>query len=193
VGYSVAISKIFLTAIPIPAHEAPTRKYFDFGILSPQTCRENHMLRILYLAYQAYIFIFRPVTYGVRVLLVKEGRVLLIRHTYRSGWHMPGGGIQRGETVETAARREVREETGAEMGQIKLAGIFSNLESRSSGHNILFSCEDFIITGKPDHEIAEARFFSLSKLPADMFPGHRRKIEEYLETGSHRSADYGRW
>lgn len=138
------------------------------------------MLRLLYLAHRLYIFLFRPILFGVRVILVKEGRVLLVRHTYRSGWHMPGGGIQRGETVETAARREVREEAGAEMGKVKLLGIFSNLENRSSGHNILFTCEDFNITGKPDHEIAEARSFALADLPADVPQGQRQKIEEFL-------------
>jgi 8-oxo-dGTP pyrophosphatase MutT (NUDIX family) len=151
------------------------------------------MLRILYLAYQIYIFIFRPVTFGVRVLLGREGCVLLIRHTYRDGWHLPGGGIQRGETVEAAARREVREETGAEMGEVKLLGVFSNLENRASGHNILFASEDFIITGKPDHEIAEVRYFHPDELPADMYPGHRGRIEEYLKNGPRQSAEFGRW
>lgn len=138
------------------------------------------MLRLVYFIYQIYIFIFRPVTYGVRVLLVKDGRVLLIRHTYRSGWHMPGGGIQRRETVETAARREVREEAGAEMGEVRLVGVFSNFEDYASGHNILFACEDFVVNGSPDHEIAEARSFTLEELPENMFRGHRQKVEAYL-------------
>ena len=99
------------------------------------------LLRLVYFFYRIYIFLFRPVTYGVRALLVKDGRILLIRHTYWSGWHLPGGGIQRGETVETAARREVREETGAEMGAVQLLGIYSNLDGYVSGHNILFACE----------------------------------------------------
>jgi ADP-ribose pyrophosphatase YjhB (NUDIX family) len=149
----------------------------------------NWWLRFIYLIYRIYIFIVRPVTFGVRVLLVKDSRVLLIRHTYRGGWHLPGGGIQRGETVETAARREVREETGAEMGAVQLMGVFSNLENRASGHNVLFACEEFDITGKPDHEIAEVRFFQRNELPADMFPGHRRRIEEYVNMESHRSVE----
>ena len=151
----------------------------------------NLWLRFLYALYRLYIFIFRPVTFGVRVLLVQEGRVLLVRHTYRGGWHLPGGGIKRGETVETAARREVREEAGAEMGKVKLLGIFSNLENRSSGHNILFACEDFNITGKPDHEIAEARWYALEELPENVFRGHRQKIEEFLR--GEISANIGLW
>jgi ADP-ribose pyrophosphatase YjhB (NUDIX family) len=139
------------------------------------------MLRSLYLAHRVYLFIFRPILFGVRVILAKEGRVLLVRHTYRGGWHLPGGGIKRGETVETAARREVREETGAEMGEVKLVGVYSNFEDYASGHNILFASEDFVVKGKPDHEIAEARWFALEELPKDMFRGHRQKTEEYLK------------
>ncbi len=140
----------------------------------------NLWLRFLYALYRLYIFIFRPVTFGVRVLLAQEGRVLLVRHTYRGGWHLPGGGIKRGETVEAAARREVREEAGAEMGAIRLAGVVSNSEGHFNEHNVLFACQDFIVTGKPDHEIAEARFFALNGLPSDMPEGQRRKVEEIL-------------
>lgn len=93
---------------------------------------------------------------------------------------MPGGGIKRGETVEAAARREVREEAGAEMGAIRLAGVVSNSEGHFNEHNVLFACQDFIVTGKPDHEIAEARFFALNGLPSDMPEGQRRKVEEIL-------------
>ena len=149
------------------------------------------LLRLLYLAHRVYLFVFRPVTFGVRVVLAKEGRVLLVRHTYRGGWHLPGGGIQRRESVETAAQREVREEAGAEMGKVQLLGIYSNFEDYASGHNILFACEDFKVVGKPDHEIAEANFFALDELPAAMFSGHRQKIEEYL--GGRISSNLGSW
>ena len=149
------------------------------------------LLRLLYLAHRVYLFLFHPVTFGVRVVLAKEGRVLLVRHTYRGGWHLPGGGIQRRESVETAARREVREETGAEMGKVQVVGVYSNFEDYASGHNILFACEDFNIVGRPDHEIAEAKFFALDELPANMFSGHRQKIEEYL--GGRISSNLGSW
>lgn len=138
------------------------------------------LLRLLYFAYQIYLYLFRPVTYGVRVLLAKEGRILLVRHTYRSGWHLPGGGIKRRETVEAAARREVREEAGVEMGKVALVGVYSNFENYASGHNILFASEDFTIVGNPDGEIAERRWFAPDELPDDMFGGHRQKAVEYL-------------
>ncbi len=140
----------------------------------------SFVLRLLYLAYRAYLSLFRPVIFGVRILLVQHQRVLLVRHTYRSGWHLPGGGIRRGETVEMAARREAREETGTELERITLLGIFPNFDDYPNGHQILFHCDHFRLVGTPDAEIAEVRFFSLDELPADMPSSHRRQVEAVL-------------
>lgn len=138
-------------------------------------------LRFLYIVRRIQLAIMRPVLFGVRVMLVKDGRVIIIRHTYRKGWFLPGGGLKGGETVEEAARREVREETGAEMGEVRLVGIFTSYEEGFSGHNILFACEDFEIVGQPDHEIAETRAVGLDEFPDGLFRGHREKIESYLK------------
>lgn len=148
-------------------------------------------LRFLYIARRLQLAIMRPVLFGVRVMLVQDGRVIVIRHTYRKGWFLPGGGLKGGETVEAAARREVREETGAEMGQVKLVGVFSNFDEGVSVHNILFACEDFKVVGKPDHEIAEAKFYALHELPVNIFPAYRRKIEEFLGGGI--ASNLGTW
>ncbi len=64
------------------------------------------MLRLIYLIYRVYCFIFRPVTLGVRVMMIDKDQVLLVRHTYMDGWFMAGGGVKRGETLDQAARRE---------------------------------------------------------------------------------------
>lgn len=136
-------------------------------------------MQLLYQGFRLYCFFVRPVTFGVRVMLVREGQALLVRQTYMPGWFMPGGGLERGETLEGAARREAREETGAELGALELLGAYTHFGEWKSDHNILFLCTDFTLSGQPDHEIAEARFFPLDALPQDTRPGHRRRLEEY--------------
>jgi len=148
-------------------------------------------IRFLFLLYRIYTFFVRPVGTGVRVMLIQDGQVLLVRHTYLEGWYMPGGGIKRGETTEEAARREAREEVGAELGEVRLLGVYSNFEMNRSDHNVVFLCTDFRADRTHDNEIAEVRFFPLTSLPADLQPGHRRRIEEY--TSGVTSPAFGRW
>ncbi len=146
---------------------------------------------LLYRLYRIYAFFVRPVTFGVRVVMVKDGQVLLIRHTYVDGWYFPGGGLKRGETPEAAARREVKEEAGAEVGELRLLGLYSSLDSWRSDHTILFLARDFTWTGVHDAEIAEVRLFPLDGLPADLWTGFRRRLEE-IRTGA-QSPKFGAW
>lgn len=137
------------------------------------------MMRLFYLGFRIYCFIFRPISVGVRVMLIQNGQVLLVRQTYIPGWFMPGGGVKRGETLEEAARREAQEEIGAQMGELRLLGSYTHFGEYKSDHNALFLCTDFTLNGKQDREIAEARFFPLETLPEEISDGHRKRLDEY--------------
>lgn len=149
------------------------------------------MIRLLYLGYRVYCFFFRPTTLGVRIMLIQNKQVLLVRQTYMSGWFMPGGGVKRGETLDQAARREASEEIGAEMGVLRLLGAYTHFGEHKSDHNALFLCTDFTFSGKPDREIAELRLFPLDALPEGLLPGHRRRLEEYRSGAD--SPRFGEW
>ena len=149
------------------------------------------MIRLLYFGYRIYCFLFRPKSIGVRVMLIRNEQVLLVRHTYLPGWYMPGGAVNRGETVEQAARREVREEVGGEMGNLSLLGSYTHFGEWKSDHNILFLCTDFTYDGKKDKEIAEICFFPLEGLPLELLPRHRRRLEEYRD--GREIPQFGEW
>lgn len=149
------------------------------------------MMRLLYIGFRIYCFLFRPKALGVRVMLLKDGQVLLVRQTYLPGWFMPGGGVKRGETLEQAARREAYEEIGAQMGALTLLGAYTHFGEHKSDHNVLFQCTDFTYSGKQDREIAEARFFPLDDLPDGLMPGHRQRLEE-VHSGA-AITPFGEW
>ncbi len=126
----------------------------------------------------------RGLTLGTRVLVRNPmGEILLVRHTYAPGWLFPGGGVERGEVAEQAARREVEEEAGITLeGPLEIFGFFSNHEHFPGDHVVLYTAE----TGSlPKHraqlEIAECAFFAANDLPSDTTGGTRRRIQEVLE------------
>lgn len=121
-------------------------------------------------------------TLGVRVIAFDEtGRVFLVRHTYVAGWHLPGGGVDPGETVEEAVRRELREEGHLDLPQppALLSVHFNDTASRRD-HVFLYRCEGAVQTApKPaDREIAESGFFALDSLPAGITAGTLRRLAE---------------
>lgn len=123
----------------------------------------------------------RPVTLGVKALLVADDDVVLVRHTYQPGWLLPGGGIRRGETPEEAVRRECAEELGATMGPVELLCVCSRFLEGKSDHITVFLCRSFTLGKKSDFEIDEYRLFPLAALPADASRGTRRRVRELLD------------
>jgi len=128
--------------------------------------------------------ITRPMTLGVRALVIDEAnRVLLVRHTYVPGYFFPGGGVEGGETMEAAMRRELVEEANVEAeGPLTLHGIYLNHAASSRDHVALYVTRDFRQTAPhvPDREIAEAGFFPIDALPATTTRATRARIAEVL-------------
>jgi len=126
----------------------------------------------------------RGLTLGVRGVAVDSlGRVLLVRHTYYPGWHFPGGGVERDETVYSALSRELLEEAGVVvMGEPKLHGIFANFANFKSDHIAVFIVETWHqYDWKKSAEIADKRMFALDDLPENVTPGTRRRLAEIFE------------
>lgn len=127
----------------------------------------------------------RPLTAGVRaVVFDAEGRVLLVRHTYIAGWYLPGGGVERGETMLASLRRELDEEAGVMMrGEARLAGLYANFREFKSDHVALYVLDHGAYEQVPrkSPEIAEAGFFAVDALPEGTSASTRRRIAEIAE------------
>ena len=121
-------------------------------------------------------------TLGVRGLVLDgAGRVFLVRHTYVSGWHLPGGGVEVGETVAQALARELREEGNIEIeGEPRLLGLYLNLAAGQRDHVAVYVVRTFLQVAlrPPDVEIAEAGFFPLGALPDGVTRGAQARILE---------------
>lgn len=134
--------------------------------------------------FRAWWRLQRPMTLGVRTLITDDaGRTLLVRHGYAHGWHMPGGGVERGETAVDAALREAAEEAGIEaIGAPTLLGFYSNHAIMPNDHIAFYRINTWKAgTPRESREIAERGFFALDALPESVTPGTRRRLAEVFD------------
>lgn len=126
----------------------------------------------------------RGMTLGVRALALDgEGRVFLVKHSYVSGWYLPGGGVEVGETSLDAMRRELEEEGNITFdGPPQLHGIFYNRHISRRDHVVVYIVRSFHQASKPapNREIIDCGFFDVRALPEGTTRGTRRRIREAI-------------
>jgi ADP-ribose pyrophosphatase YjhB (NUDIX family) len=133
--------------------------------------------------FHAWFLMTRPMTLGVRALAIDaDRRVLLVKHTYVAGWHLPGGGVESGETVMEALEKELREEANVELGAAPvLHSVHFNRRVTRRDHVVLFRCADVrqVTPKRRDREIIAAEFFDLDALPEGITPSTAARIREF--------------
>jgi 8-oxo-dGTP pyrophosphatase MutT (NUDIX family) len=123
-------------------------------------------------------------TFGVRVAAVRDGRVLLVQHGYSEGWHLPGGGVDFGETAAQAGARELLEETGCEArGELVLHALYFNPRYGKRNHIALYVVRDWVQGPKPpaSAEILDSQAFAIDQLPQATTEHTRRRLAEILD------------
>ena len=132
------------------------------------------------IAHFVYFFI-KGMTIGVRAACFDDqGRLFLVRHSYIPGWHMPGGGVERRETVRDALAKELREEGNLELtAPPRLVHVYFNRRTSKRDHVVFYRCEVRQTAPRlKDREIVEAGFFALDALPTGTTSATYRRLRE---------------
>ncbi|KTD25742.1 MULTISPECIES: NUDIX domain-containing protein [Legionella] len=118
---------------------------------------------------------------GARSLVIREGKVLLIKHTYGLGWYTIGGAVDRGETPVQAIQRELLEEVGITcLALPKLFGVYHSNHEKRDDYIVFYLVEQFEKKPVRSFEILDEQWFDLKNLPQEVTPATKRRIEEYM-------------
>ena len=127
----------------------------------------------------------RGMTLGVRAIVIDpQGRVFLVKHSYVTGWHLPGGGVETGETINDALARELLEEGGiTALEAPALHAVYFNSRISRRDHVALFVIRTFRQEGGPHNarEIVDYGFFAPDAVPPDTTRGTRARLAEVLD------------
>ena len=122
------------------------------------------------------------------VIRIGDGIVLIRRKNPPLGWALPGGFMDVGETCETAAVREAKEETGLDVQLDRLLGVYSD-PRRDPRQHTLTVVYTATAEGTPIglDDAAEAKVFALDALPDPIVFDHHQILDDYrklISTGT---------
>lgn len=131
-----------------------------------------------------YFRLTRGLTLGVRIVVRNgSGEFLLVRHTYTTGWHFPGGGVEPGQTVKEALTAELQQETNIQLiGSPTFHGAFLNRHVSTRDYVLVYLCntDGQATINSASLEIAEINFFGAEELPSEIDEGTERRIKEIV-------------
>jgi ADP-ribose pyrophosphatase YjhB (NUDIX family) len=143
------------------------------------TPSRRRAFRVGYVVLQAWWFVRRPNTEGVKVVLRRDEDVLLVRHAYgrRAEWDLPGGFMGTDEAPEEAALREVWEELGVRaQSAVALGKLLQRCGGKRDTVHAFATDVDGASLVLDEAEIAEARWFGYGALPDETSPYTRRMV-----------------
>ena len=127
---------------------------------------------------------------AVTLICDAENRLLMMKRTDSGLWGIPGGAVELGEVIEEAARRETREETNLEIGEMSLFGVFSGPELYYKYPNgdevynvsIVYLSHDWRGEVRLNDEHSEWNWFAADQLPEDTSPPIRTILAQWKKS-----------
>ena len=131
--------------------------------------------------------IFRHPILGVAIIPIQaDGSITLIKRRDNQRWALPGGFVDWGEDVPSAAKREIREETGLEIQHFgRLIGIYSDPQRDPRVHSICITVEAFVSGNQQIQdkgEVLEISSFHPTELPMkNLTHDHATQLRDYFD------------
>ncbi len=135
------------------------------------------------------VYVYQNPFPTVDLIIERQGEVLLIKRLKEPKmWALPGGFCEYGESLEEAALREAKEETGLVVELVEQFYTYSEPWRDPRQHNIttVFIARPKGGNLKAGDDAEEARFFPLEELPPELAFDHKRILEDFIrwkETG----------
>ena len=145
-----------------------------------------HSMRRLWQYFQTVLgIIFRHPIPGTSIIpILPDGRIVLIRRRDNGLWSLPGGMVDWGEDIPTAVRRELAEETGLALVNIRrLVGVYSAPDRDPRIHSICIVVEAEVkgrMEIQDTLEVMEIRAFTPSCLPPQLAHDHSQQLQDYF-------------
>ncbi len=130
--------------------------------------------------------IFRHPVAGTTIIpILPDGRIVLIQRSDSGKWGLPGGMIDWGEDIPTAAGRELKEETGLHLTKIRgLRGVYSDPQRDPRLHSISILVEveaEGEFDPEDKLEVLQVKAFTKDELPlGNLSHDHDRQLQDYL-------------
>jgi 8-oxo-dGTP pyrophosphatase MutT (NUDIX family) len=123
-----------------------------------------------------------PVAFGVNAVVDdEEGRIILVRHSYMEGLHLPGGGVSVGEPPAEAILRELREEIGLiSSAPPEFMGLYTRQFGFITNVVALYRVREAKFKFKRNLEIREIAHVDPKAPPPEVRPGARRRLAELV-------------
>lgn len=143
----------------------------------------ERILRVVAAHLRAWLL--HPVDLGAAALVEQGGKIVLVRHSYKSGWMLPGGAVERGEPPAHAIIRELQEEIGlTHSAPPQLVGVFTRRVGLVTNTVLLYRVREAVFVFKPSFEIRAIRLADPATPPDGTSPAVLRRFQELMGEAS---------